>query len=171
MNEENGFEAGRSRDPITGEPGFHPIATVAGGTSGAMTGAAIGVIGGPVGIVLGAAAGGLIGGLAGDALVELLSPSAVDEYWQAEFERRTGISAQSYEQVKNEVYFGTQERLRYGKYAPPWNEVEPELAKSWRVSPLCTGEEWGQVRATVCDAFCVADVAIRRALENDRAAN
>jgi hypothetical protein len=75
MNEENGFEAGRSRDPITGEPGFHPIATVAGGASGAMTGAAIGAMGGPVGIVLGAAAGGLIGGLAGDALVELLSPS------------------------------------------------------------------------------------------------
>ncbi len=165
MNEEEILKEDGNRDPITGEPGFHPIGTLAGGASGAMTGAAIGTIGGPVGVILGAAAGGLVGGLAGDVLAELLNPSDLDEYWRAEFERGRGISTRSYDEVKNEVYFGTQERLRYGKYAPPWKEVEPELAKLWRASPLWTGEEWEQVRATVSDVFSVADAAIKRVLE------
>jgi hypothetical protein len=167
MNEEDVFKENRNPDPITGEPGFHPIGTVAGGASGAMTGAAIGTIGGPVGVILGAAAGGLVGGLAGDVLAELLNPSDIDEYWRAEFEKGAGISAQSYEEVKNELYFGTQGRLRYGKSAPPWNEVEPDLAKLWRASPLWTGEEWQQVRATVFEAFRVADAAIKRVLEQE----
>jgi hypothetical protein len=164
MNEDDIFKEARNRDPVTGEPGFHPVGVMAGGASGAMAGAAIGTIGGPVGVIIGAAAGGLMGGLAGDMLAELLNPSDVDEYWRAEFERGAGISSQSYEEVRNEVYFGTQERLRYGKFAPSWTEVEPELSRLWRASPLWTGEEWEQVRATVHDAFTVADAAIKRVL-------
>ena len=39
-----------NRDPITGEPGSHPIGTAVGGMGGAAAGAAIGAIGGPLGM-------------------------------------------------------------------------------------------------------------------------
>src|SRR5204863_3392131 len=41
-----------NRDPITGEPGSHPVGTAVGGAGGAATGAAVGgALGGPVGAV------------------------------------------------------------------------------------------------------------------------
>lgn len=48
-------------DPITGEPGSHPIGTGVGAAGGALTGAAIGAVAGPVG----AAAGAVVGAIAG----------------------------------------------------------------------------------------------------------
>jgi hypothetical protein len=134
-----------------------------------MAGAAVGAIGGPVGIILGAAAGGLIGGLAGDALAELMNPSDVDEYWRGEFEQRVGSTEQSYDEVKSAIYFGTQERLRYGKSAPPWSEVEPDLAKLWMASSLWTGKEWSEIRDTIFHAFTMADEAIKRVVEQESA--
>jgi len=44
----------RQPDPITGEPGAHPIGTEIGATGGALAGAAIGALGGPVGMTAGA---------------------------------------------------------------------------------------------------------------------
>src|SRR3954447_11610765 len=55
-----------NRDPITGEPGAHPVgAGVGAAVGGAATGAAAGAVAGPVGAVVGAVAGGVVGGLAG----------------------------------------------------------------------------------------------------------
>lgn len=164
--DEDIFDRSARSDPITGEPGFHPIGTVAGGTSGAMAGAAVGSIGGPIGIMLGAVAGGLVGGLAGDALAELMSPADIDQYWRREFEQAASEGEESYDQVKSAIYFGTQERLRYGQAAPSWSEIESELAKLWRVSPLSSGEEWTEVRETVLRAFSTADEAIKRVVES-----
>ena len=49
---------GMGRDPITGEPGSHPVGTGVGASGGAMTGAAVGTaVAGPVGTVVGAAIG------------------------------------------------------------------------------------------------------------------
>jgi hypothetical protein len=45
-------------DPISGEPGAHPIGTGVGAAGGAAAGAAVGAAGGPVG----AAVGGVVGG-------------------------------------------------------------------------------------------------------------
>ena len=57
--------ADANRDPITGEPGAHPIGTGAGAAAGGATGATVGAIGGPVGAVIGGAVGAVVGGLAG----------------------------------------------------------------------------------------------------------
>ena len=54
-----------NRDPITGEPGSHPIGTAVGGLGGAAAGAAIGAIGGPLGMLIGGAIGAIAGGSAG----------------------------------------------------------------------------------------------------------
>ncbi len=39
-------------DPITGEPGAHPVGTGLGAVGGAATGATVGALGGPVGAVV-----------------------------------------------------------------------------------------------------------------------
>ena len=52
-----------NRDPITEEPGAHPIGTGVGAASGALAGAAIGALtAGPVGIIAGSMIGGIAGG-------------------------------------------------------------------------------------------------------------
>ena len=51
-------------DPITGEPGAHPVGTGLGAVGGAATGATVGALGGPVGAVVGGAVGAVVGGLA-----------------------------------------------------------------------------------------------------------
>ena len=52
-------------DPITGEPGAHPVGVGVGALSAGAAGAAIGSIGGPIGVLIGAAIGAVAGGLAG----------------------------------------------------------------------------------------------------------
>src|SRR5688572_30279764 len=71
-----------NRDPITKEPGAHPLGTGAGAASGAAAGAAIGTaVGGPVGTLIGGAAGAVAGGLAGKGAAEAVNPTREDEYW------------------------------------------------------------------------------------------
>lgn len=58
------------RDPLSGEPDCHPVATGAGAASGAVIGAGFGAVGGgPVGAMVGGTLGALIGGFAGKAFV------------------------------------------------------------------------------------------------------
>src|SRR5262249_37777679 len=69
-------------DPITGEPGAHPVGTgIGAATGGAATGAAAGSVAGPVGTVVGAVAGGIVGGLAGHSIAEAIDPTAEQAYW------------------------------------------------------------------------------------------
>lgn len=56
-----------NRDPITDEPGAHPVGTGVGATGGAIAGAAAGTIAGPVGTMVGGVIGAVVGGLAGKA--------------------------------------------------------------------------------------------------------
>lgn len=63
-------------DPLSGEPGAHPVGTGLGAAAGGMAaGAAAGTVVGPVGTVLGAAAGAVVGGLAGKGVAEKVDPT------------------------------------------------------------------------------------------------
>lgn len=63
-------------DPITGEPGAHPIGTGVGAVAGGMAaGAAVGTVAGPIGTAVGAAAGAVVGGLAGKGVAEKIDPT------------------------------------------------------------------------------------------------
>jgi uncharacterized protein (TIGR02271 family) len=74
MNEKNQ----ENRDPITGEPGSHPVATGAGAVAGGAAGAAAGSVAGPVGTGVGAAAGAVLGGVGGKAAGEKFDPTSSD---------------------------------------------------------------------------------------------
>ena len=67
-----------NRDPITNEPGAHPVGTGAGALAGGAAGAAVGSAAGPVGTGVGAVAGAIAGGLGGKAAGEKFNPTATD---------------------------------------------------------------------------------------------
>jgi hypothetical protein len=94
-----------NRDPISGEPGSHPIGTAIGAaTLGAAMGAGAGSIIGPVGTALGAAGGAVLGGLTGNAIAERLDPTAEEAFWR--------------EKYATEPYY--QNGLSYDEYAPAY---------------------------------------------------
>ena len=80
-------------DPITGEPGSHPLGTGLGAVGGAAAGAAVGSVGGPLGTLVGGAVGAVVGGLAGSAVGEAIDPTVEDAYWR--------------ENYINQPYYGT----------------------------------------------------------------
>lgn len=71
-------------DPLTGEPGAHPVGTGLGAVAGgAAAGAATGAFAGPVGAVIGLAVGAVVGGLAGKGVAEVIDPTGEQAYWRA----------------------------------------------------------------------------------------
>jgi uncharacterized protein (TIGR02271 family) len=68
-----------NRDPITCEPGAHPVGTGVGSAAGGAAGAAIGAMAGPVGAGVGAVAGAVAGGLAGKGAAEGANPTSLGE--------------------------------------------------------------------------------------------
>ena len=80
-------KADANRDPITCEPGAHPIGTgvgaaaggAAGAAAGAATGAAMGTSAGPIGTGIGLVAGAVVGGLVGKGGGEAVNPTASPE--------------------------------------------------------------------------------------------
>src|SRR6478672_5784033 len=73
-----------NRDPITGEPGSHPVGTGVGAAGGAAAGAAIGAIGGPIGALIGGAIGAVAGGAAGHTAGESIDPTGEEKYWRSQ---------------------------------------------------------------------------------------
>lgn len=65
-----------NKDPITNEPGSHPLGTSVGAASGALTGATIGAVtAGPLGIIAGSMIGAIAGGMAGKEVAEANNPT------------------------------------------------------------------------------------------------
>lgn len=81
-------DADANRDPITGEPGAHPVGTGIGAASAGAVGAAVGAVGGPVGSVIGAAIGSVVGGLVGKSAAEAVNPTVEDDYWRENYTSR-----------------------------------------------------------------------------------
>ena len=76
-------------DPISGEPGAHPVGTGLGAAAaGAATGAAGGLVAGPVGAAVGAVIGAVAGGLGGKAIAESIDPTVEDAYWEENYTSR-----------------------------------------------------------------------------------
>ena len=143
-------------DPITGEPGAHPVGVAGGGTGGALAGAAIGgAIGGPVGAVIGGAIGAVGGGLAGKGAAEVVNPTEEDAYWRREhlnrpyFKKGTDYSSNyapaykyGWESAANPTYKGRS-----------FEAAEPELQKNWNTYRGPATTEWRDVRDATRDSY------------------
>ncbi len=94
-------------DPITGEPGAHPVGTGVGAAGGAAAGAAIGSVAGPLGTLVGGAIGAIVGGLAGHNAGESINPTHEEAYWREAHSHQPYFSdstGHSYDQDYNSAY-------------------------------------------------------------------
>src|SRR4051812_40023465 len=84
-------DAALNRDPITDEPGAHPVGTGVGAAAAGTAGAAVGMAAGPVGAVVGAVIGSLVGGLAGKDVAEEINPTVEDAYWRENYTKENYV--------------------------------------------------------------------------------
>jgi len=155
----------QNRDPITGEPGAHPIGTALGSagaaTAGAVIGAAAGPLGSVAGAVVGAIAGGIVGGLAGSGIAELVNPTEELEYW------RNNYSSRPYAN-KGQSFETYQPAYKYGYDAVAKNPdrsfdaARSELESNWQSNK--TNLDWTQAEPAIRDAYDRTNTQYRQKL-------
>lgn len=134
-----------NRDPITDEPGAHPVGTGLGAAAGgALVGAAAGALAGPAGALVGAVAGAVAGGLGGKAAAEAANPTAEEDYWRSAYTSET-----YFERDRTFDDYGPAYRLGWGgrdSYSGDFDAVEPSLAADWELKRAGSSLSWPQAR-------------------------
>lgn len=142
-------------DPITGEPGSHPVGTGVGAAGGGAAGAVIGgAVGGPVGAVIGGAIGAIAGGAAGHGVAEQIDPTVEDAYWRDHHVTRTYTSDEyDYERDYQPAYrHGWESRTRYTDRN--WDDnLETELRDEWSEVKGESRLVWEDAKDAVQDAW------------------
>ena len=155
------IDVDENRDPITGEPGAHPVgAGVGAAVGGAAAGAAAGMAAGPIGTVAGAVIGGVAGGLAGKEIAEQIDPSVEEHHWRNEYPLSNYYDPMvAYDDVGPAYKYGWESRAEYGDRK--WDEVEPELAREWNERRGKSTLDWGRARPATRDAWDRVDTSFR----------
>lgn len=120
----------RNEDPITGEPGSHPVGVGLGTTGGAAAGAAIGAAGGPVGAVVGAVVGGVAGAYAGKGIAERIDPTVEASYWRDHHAQQpwAANAEHPYEDYEPAYRYGY---TRAAERGTRWEDNESDLEHHW----------------------------------------
>jgi uncharacterized protein (TIGR02284 family) len=141
-----------NRDPLTNEPGAHPVGTGVGAAmGGAAAGAAAGAFGGPVGAAIGGVAGAVAGGLAGKAAAEAVNPTEEDIFWRENYHREPYyVGGRSYDQYRPAYELGWSS---VGRYEGDFDAIEPRLADDWRARHTDAGLAWTDVRPATRAAY------------------
>jgi uncharacterized protein (TIGR02284 family) len=133
-----------NRDPITNEPGAHPVGTGLGATGGAVAGAAVGAIGGPIGVAVGGVVGAVVGGLAGKAAGEAINPTAEEAYWRENYSREPYYEkGRSFDDYAPAYRLGLTGRTRY---QGDWDTAEPHLQSEWESARAGSSLDWKQAQ-------------------------
>jgi uncharacterized protein (TIGR02284 family) len=147
-----------NRDPITDEPGAHPVGTGIGATGGAIAGATAGAIGGPVGVAIGGVVGAVVGGLAGKAAGEAVNPTAEEAYWRDNYSREPYYEkGRAFDEYAPAYRLGVTGRTRY----QDWNAAEPTLASEWESARAGSSLSWPQARDASRAAWNRVDTTVR----------
>jgi hypothetical protein len=155
-------DAKANRDPITGEPGAHPVGTGLGAAGGAAAGAALGAVAGPVGAAVGLVGGAIAGGLTGKALAETVDPTVEDAYWRENYFKQPYIeTGAAYEDYEPAFRTGYQGRMRYAD--TPFEDAEIELQRDYEENRGDSPLTWEQARRATRDAWH----RVERALPGD----
>lgn len=152
-------ERDRNEDPISGEPGSHPVGVAGGGIGGAAAGAAVGgALGGPVGAVIGGAIGTVAGGAVGKGIAEAVDPTLEGEYWRHEYPNRPYYRAERpYEDFEPAYRYGWESAANPEFSGRSFEEVESGLKTNW--PSYCELEEseessdWSEMREATRDAY------------------
>jgi hypothetical protein len=143
-----------NRDPITEEPGSHPVGTGLGSAGGAAAGVAIGTaVAGPVGAVVGGAIGAVAGGAAGHAASEAVNPTVEGEFWSRNYKNRPYYrSGKEYSEYEPAYRLGWESAGRKENAGKKFDDVEPELERTWKGSPN-SATPWTDTREATRDAW------------------
>jgi hypothetical protein len=150
MNARKRHEKAENRDPISGEPGSHPVGVGVGtAAGGAAAGAALGSAVGPVGTVAGAVAGGIAGAVAGKAVAEKVNPTEEDAFWEKNYQTRPYVtSGVAYNVYRPAYRHGWEARDKYA--GRRFEDIEPDLRANWgKTSDM----KWDEARPAVRDAW------------------
>ena len=143
-----------NRDPITEEPGSHPVGTGLGAAGGAAAGAAIGAVGGPIGAVVGGVIGAVAGGATGHAVGEAVNPTGEGEYWRQNYNKRPYYTTgKAYSEYEPAYRFGWENAARPEYRGRKFNEVESDLERGWEKTKGKTTQSWHEVKDATRDAW------------------
>jgi hypothetical protein len=144
-----------NRDPLTGEPGSHPVATGVGAAGAAAAGAAVGaVVGGPVGAVVGGAVGAMAGGAAGHAAGEAIDPTLESEYWKKNFRDRPYYQGdRTFDDYEPAYRYGWESATQSDYTGRRFDEVESDLERGWDKTKGTSRHAWQEVREATRDAW------------------
>lgn len=144
-----------NRDPLTNEPGSHPVGTGLGSAGGAAAGAVAGaVVGGPIGAVVGGAIGAVAGGAAGHAAGEAVNPTVEGQYWQKNFNTRPYyVTGKPYSEYEPAYRYGWESAGRPEYRGRKFEEVENDLEKGWDKAKGTTSQSWQDVKRATRDAW------------------
>lgn len=141
-------------DPITGEPGAHPLGVAGGASGGALAGAAIGAVGGPIGSAIGGAIGAVAGGLAGKGAAEAVNPTEEDAYWRDNHKTRPYFqSGRNYDDYAPAYRYGWESASRPEYHGRQFDDVESDLSRGWDKVRGKSRSEWNDMKLATRDAF------------------
>jgi uncharacterized protein (TIGR02271 family) len=146
-------EGSRNADPISDQPGSHPIETgIGAAVGGAATGMAVGSVAGPVGTAVGAAVGAIAGGLAGKGIGEVIDPTTEDNWLRDNFQSRPYVKkGETFDRYHDAYRYGGESESRY--QGRQFDEVESDLQREWDKSKHNKGLNWAHARDAVRDAY------------------
>ena len=133
-------------DPLSGEPGAHPVGTGIGAAlGGAAAGAAVGAVGGPVGAVAGGVIGAVAGGYGGKAGAEAINPTAEEAWWRDNYNRepyyQEGRTYDDYAPAYRLGLYG------YSEYSGTFEESESRLQSHWDTRKESSTLTWPEASA------------------------
>jgi len=147
-----------NRDPITDQPGSHPVGTGVGAVGGAVAGAAAGAAGGPAGMAVGGVVGAIVGGLAGHAAAEAIDPTAEEKHWRDNYQREPYYEqGRSFEDYAPAYRMGVTGRTRYDT----WETAEPQLRDQWQRERGTSELSWDKAQPASRAAWDRVDDSLR----------
>ncbi len=138
-------------DPLTGQPGAHPVGTGVGAALGAAGAGPPGGTGGPVCRRRGSRRGG-VGGLAGKGVAESIDPTVEDRYWRENYTQRPYYDAKtSYEEYQPAYKYGWEQRAKDAHRS--FDEAEEALRRNWHSAKDNSTLSWDKAKHATRDAW------------------
>lgn len=142
----------RNADPISDEPGAHPIETgIGAAVAGAASGLVAGAVAGPMAAAVGVAFGAVAGGYAGKSIGEKIDPTLDDSWLQYQFRSRPYVLVgDEYEDFKSAYRFGGMAESKYGDAG--LDLTNEKLRSEWESSEG-SAMPWSRAREAVKDGY------------------
>lgn len=151
-------------DPISGQPGAHPVGTGVGAAGIGSVATVVGsVVGGPIGAVVGAVVGSVVGGLAGKSTAEKINPTVEDSHWRKTYSSRPYVQqGATYEEYQHAYRVGYEGYDRYGDTGRNYSDVEPDLQSYYETTNQQGNLTWEKAKYAVKDAWDRAAASAHR---------